>query len=125
MLRSADRPTAIFATSDTQALGVIAAAHEAGFNVPDDLSVVGYDDIEAADFVGLTTISQRLIESGGRAPSCCSPRWGPDPIPHASSACRRSWSCVRRPLRRRRGASTVGPRSRSEPVISHYKEETS
>ena len=43
---------------------MIAAAHEAGFNVPEDLSVIGYDDIEAADYVGLTTISQRLIESG-------------------------------------------------------------
>jgi DNA-binding LacI/PurR family transcriptional regulator len=64
MLRSADRPTAIFAASDTQALGVIAAAHEAGFNVPEDLSVIGYDDIEVADYVGLTTIRQRLIESG-------------------------------------------------------------
>jgi DNA-binding LacI/PurR family transcriptional regulator len=64
MLRAVDRPTAIFATSDTQALGVIAAAREASLNVPDDLSVIGYDDIEAADFVGLTTISQRLIESG-------------------------------------------------------------
>ena len=64
MLLSADRPTAIFATSDTQALGVIAAAREASLNVPDDLSVIGYDDIEAADFVGLTTISQGLIESG-------------------------------------------------------------
>jgi DNA-binding LacI/PurR family transcriptional regulator len=64
MLRRADRPTAIFAASDTQALGVIAAAHEAGLNVPDDLSVIGYDDIEAADYVGLTTIRQQLIESG-------------------------------------------------------------
>jgi DNA-binding LacI/PurR family transcriptional regulator len=66
MLTGARRPTAIFAASDTQALGVIAAAHEVGLNVPEDLSVVGYDDIEAADYVGLTTIRQRLIESGRR-----------------------------------------------------------
>src|SRR5918993_1112487 len=39
-----DRPTAIFAGSDLQALGTIAAAREAGLSVPDDLSVVGYDD---------------------------------------------------------------------------------
>ena len=46
---AADGPSdAIFAASDTQALGVMAAAHEAGLNVPDDLSVIGYDDIEAA-----------------------------------------------------------------------------
>lgn len=60
------RPTAIFAASDTQALGVIAAASEAGLHVPDDLSVIGYDDIEAADYVGLTTVRQQLFESGRR-----------------------------------------------------------
>jgi LacI family transcriptional regulator len=64
MLALTDRPTAIFAASDTQALGVLAAAHEAGLNVPEDLSVIGYDDIEAADYVGLTTIRQQLSESG-------------------------------------------------------------
>ena len=64
MLLADRRPTAIFAASDTQALGVIAAAHEIGLRVPDDLSVIGYDDVEAADYVGLTTVSQRLFESG-------------------------------------------------------------
>ena len=64
MLARDDRPTAIFAASDTQALGVIAAARELGLHVPDDLSVVGYDDIEAADYVGLTTVRQQLFESG-------------------------------------------------------------
>jgi DNA-binding LacI/PurR family transcriptional regulator len=64
LLSGPDRPTAIFAASDTQALGVIAAAHEMGLDVPRDLSIVGYDDIEAAEYVGLTTIRQRLFESG-------------------------------------------------------------
>ena len=64
MLASDSRPTAIFAASDTQALGVLSAAHEAGLQVPDDLSVIGYDDIEAADYVGLTTVRQQLFESG-------------------------------------------------------------
>jgi DNA-binding LacI/PurR family transcriptional regulator len=66
MLAGDPRPTAIFAASDTQALGVIAAAHELGLRVPGDLSVIGYDDIEAADYVGLTTIRQQLFESGRR-----------------------------------------------------------
>jgi DNA-binding LacI/PurR family transcriptional regulator len=66
MLGADRRPTAIFTASDTQALGVIAAAHELGLHVPDDLSVIGYDDIEAADYVGLTTIRQQLLESGRR-----------------------------------------------------------
>jgi DNA-binding LacI/PurR family transcriptional regulator len=64
MLAGDDRPTAIFCASDTQALGVIAAARELGLHVPDDLSVIGYDDIEAADYVGLTTVRQQLFESG-------------------------------------------------------------
>jgi DNA-binding LacI/PurR family transcriptional regulator len=66
MLDADRRPTAIFTASDTQALGVIAAAREIGLHVPDDLSVVGYDDIEAADYVGLTTVRQQLFESGRR-----------------------------------------------------------
>jgi LacI family transcriptional regulator/LacI family repressor for deo operon, udp, cdd, tsx, nupC, and nupG len=66
MLSAADRPSAVFAASDTQALGVIAAARDLDLRVPDDLSVIGYDDIEAADYVGLTTVSQQLFESGRR-----------------------------------------------------------
>ena len=64
LMQRRDRPTAIFAASDTQALGVISAAHEAGIRVPDELSVVGYDDIEIADHVELTTVRQQLFESG-------------------------------------------------------------
>lgn len=66
MLAADHRPSAIFAASDTQALGVIAAARELGIRIPGDLSVVGYDDIEAADYVGLTTVRQQLFESGRR-----------------------------------------------------------
>ena len=64
LLSSDDPPTAIFAGSDTQALGVLSAARDLSLDVPGDVSVVGYDDIEAADYVGLTTIRQHLFESG-------------------------------------------------------------
>jgi len=57
-------PTAIFAASDTQALGVLAAAEKSGHSVPADLSVVGYDDIETAAQLGLSTVHQPLAESG-------------------------------------------------------------
>ncbi len=57
-------PTAIFAMSDTQALGCIAAARNAGLRVPDDLSVIGYDNINLARYTGLTTVNQHL-ETGG------------------------------------------------------------
>jgi DNA-binding LacI/PurR family transcriptional regulator len=57
-------PTAIFAASDVQALGVLDAATRAGLSVPGDLSVIGFDDIELADAIGLTTVRQPLRESG-------------------------------------------------------------
>jgi DNA-binding LacI/PurR family transcriptional regulator len=58
------RPTAIFAASDVQAFGVLDAAARAGLAVPDDLSVIGFDDIELAAAIGLTTVRQPLRESG-------------------------------------------------------------
>ena len=66
MLQQPDRPTAIFAASDTQALGVLEAAQDLGLRVPEDLSVIGYDDIEISEYIGLTTIRQMLYESGKR-----------------------------------------------------------
>ncbi len=64
LLQMEERPTAIFATSDTQAFGVLEAAQSIGLRVPEDLSVIGYDDIEIAQHLGLTTIRQLLFESG-------------------------------------------------------------
>lgn len=60
-------PTAVFASSDTQAIGVIESARVLGLDVPKDLSVVGFDDIDSARYVGLSTIRQPLIESGHAA----------------------------------------------------------
>ena len=59
-----DPPTAIFAFSDELALGVLEAARDLNVNVPAELSVVGYDDIELAKFAQLTTIRQNLFLSG-------------------------------------------------------------
>jgi len=64
ILAGADHPTAVFAASDTQALGVLEAARAAGLDVPGDLSVVGFDDIEVSSYAGLTTVRQPLFESG-------------------------------------------------------------
>lgn len=67
----AERPdvTAVFASNDQMALGVLRAFHEAGRRVPDDVSVVGYDDIpEAAHFLPpLTTVRTDFGEIGTRA----------------------------------------------------------
>jgi DNA-binding LacI/PurR family transcriptional regulator len=75
LLDRADRPTAIICLSDVLALGVLHAAQERGIRVPQDLSVVGYDDISAARAAKLTTVYQphaakgeeavRLLTSGG------------------------------------------------------------
>jgi LacI family transcriptional regulator len=64
LLRSETPPTAIFATSDTQALGVIDAVTRAGVRVPDQVSVIGFDDIDIARYAGLTTIRQPLEDTG-------------------------------------------------------------
>jgi DNA-binding LacI/PurR family transcriptional regulator len=60
-------PTAIFAASDTQAMGVLEAARDMGLNVPAQLSVIGFDDIDVAEYLGLSTVRQPLFESGARA----------------------------------------------------------
>ena len=65
-LLSAAPPTAIFAASDDQALGVLEAADAAGLAVPEQLSVVGFDDIEVARYAHLTTVAQPLEASGRR-----------------------------------------------------------
>jgi DNA-binding LacI/PurR family transcriptional regulator len=61
-----DRPTAVFAASDIQAFGVLEAVRELGLGVPEDVAVIGFDDIEPAGTVGLTTVRQPLRESGAR-----------------------------------------------------------
>ena len=64
LLELPERPTAIFATSDLLALGVLKAVREAGLRVPEDMAVLGFDDLDIADYVGLSTIGQSLDESG-------------------------------------------------------------
>jgi DNA-binding LacI/PurR family transcriptional regulator len=64
LLKAHDPPTAIFAASDTQAIGVLAAAERLGVTVPGQLSIIGFDDIESAAFLGLSTVRQPLARSG-------------------------------------------------------------
>ncbi|MBE7469991.1 MAG: LacI family transcriptional regulator [Anaerolineae bacterium] len=60
------RPTAIFAANDKSAIGAIEAITEIGLKVPEDISVVGFDNIEEASFVngGLTTVDQFISDMG-------------------------------------------------------------
>jgi LacI family xylobiose transport system transcriptional regulator len=64
LLELADPPTAIFAGNDLQALGVYQAAREMRLHIPEDLSVVGFDDLPVAPWVGppLTTVRQPLVQ---------------------------------------------------------------
>lgn len=64
LLSLREPPTAIFAATDFQALGVLKAARQLGFKVPEQLAVVGFDDLDMAEYADLTTISQHLDESG-------------------------------------------------------------
>lgn len=57
-------PTAIFAAADVQALSVLKVAREMGVKVPEQLAVIGFDDIDFAEYADLTTIRQHLDESG-------------------------------------------------------------
>ncbi len=57
-------PTAVFAATDFQALGVLKAARQLNIRVPEQLAVVGFDDLDLAEYADLTTIRQHLDESG-------------------------------------------------------------
>lgn len=67
LLSLPDRPTAVFAATDLQAMGLLKIAQEKGLRVPQDLAVIGFDDIDFADYVGLTTIRQHMYRSGKMA----------------------------------------------------------
>lgn len=66
LLELKDTPTAIFACNDLMAMGAICAATEMDLRIPEDLSVVGFDDVSLASFTNptLTTIAQPKYEMG-------------------------------------------------------------
>lgn len=61
------RPDAVFAASDMQAMGAMQAAHENDLRVPEDLAIVGFDDLELSRCAGLTTLRQPARTMGTRA----------------------------------------------------------
>lgn len=69
LLKLEQPPTAVFTSADTAAFGAIKAARAAGLHVPDDISIVGFDDIPEASLVmpPLTTVRQPLMEMGATA----------------------------------------------------------
>lgn len=69
LLAAGDRPSAVFASNDDMAAGVINAAMSEGLNVPDDVSICGFDNSQIAEMIWppLTTIAQPVREMGRRA----------------------------------------------------------
>jgi DNA-binding LacI/PurR family transcriptional regulator len=59
-----DPPTAVFAATDELALRVLKVARIRNLRIPEELAIIGFDDIEFAEYMELTTISQSLHESG-------------------------------------------------------------
>jgi DNA-binding LacI/PurR family transcriptional regulator len=64
LLDHPNRPTAVFAESDEMAIGVMAAARSLGLRIPEDLSVVGIDDHDLSESLGLTTVAQPVRTLG-------------------------------------------------------------
>ena len=69
LLELEERPTAVFAAGDHLALGAMIAAKEHGLSLPRDMSIIGYDDIDLAQYLtpALTTIRQDSVRMGSRA----------------------------------------------------------
>jgi LacI family transcriptional regulator len=66
ILKSKERPTAVFAISDQMAIAFMKAAADSGVNIPEDISIVGFDNIEKASYpeIALTTVSQPAYQIG-------------------------------------------------------------
>ena len=67
LLECSDSPTAVFCMSDEMAFRVLKATARRGMTVPGDLSVIGFDDHDLAEALGLTTMRQAVDEMGLRA----------------------------------------------------------
>ncbi|MGK2856917.1 MAG: LacI family DNA-binding transcriptional regulator [Thermoanaerobaculia bacterium] len=69
LLRSSPRPTAIFSANDAMAIGALSAFREAGVDVPDDVALVGFDDVPIARYLAppLTTVAVPIAELGRSA----------------------------------------------------------
>lgn len=98
------RPTAIFAGNDMIGFGVLRAAAERNINVPGELSVIGFDDIELSRYVypPLTTVGQSIRELGESAASLLLARIGtPGKAWPSSASSPRALSCANPPGRAR------------------------
>jgi len=84
LLSQEPRPSAAFCFSDQMALGVLAACREQGIRVPEDFSIVGFDDLASSRYLSppLTTVSQPMREIGVRAVNLLLAILGSVEVPH-------------------------------------------
>lgn len=68
LLKMASPPTAVFVASDVVAFGAMTAIRDAGYNIPDDVAMVGFDDVPMARYIApaLTTVHLQAVEQGRR-----------------------------------------------------------
>ncbi|MEM1117896.1 MAG: substrate-binding domain-containing protein, partial [Bacteroidota bacterium] len=79
--RPDEAPTAVFVAADIMAFGALRAVREAGLKVPRDIEVVGFDDVAASAYVGLTTLRQPMYEMGKLATETLLRRLGAPDMP--------------------------------------------
>ena len=67
LLHADPRPTGVFVMADEMAVGAMQVAHDLGLRVPEDVSVVGFDDHDLSEYLGLTTVRQDVAAQGRAA----------------------------------------------------------
>ena len=82
LLTLPDRPDAIFAATDLQAMGVLKACQDLSLRVPEDVAVLGFDDLDFSEYIGLSTVRQPLDESGRVAVELLTSRISDPQRPH-------------------------------------------
>jgi LacI family transcriptional regulator, repressor for deo operon, udp, cdd, tsx, nupC, and nupG len=109
LLSTGVAPTAVFAESDEMAIGALKTVRDTGLRVPDELSLIGFDDHEIAEYVGLTTVHQPVLAQGETAAAILMELMAPQPPAEPPHIVMPTSVRVR---------TTTGPmrRSRAEPV---------
>jgi LacI family transcriptional regulator len=96
LLADRDRPTAVFGANDMLAIGAMQAAREADLAVPNDIAIVGFDDIPTAKLLGLTTVRQPEFELGALAARTLMDRLQPDGMSSTAKSLELTFEIVER-----------------------------
>ena len=64
LLAETEKVTAVFCASDVQAMGAWRAVQEAGLRIPEDIAIIGYDNVKETEFIGLSSVDQKMYSVG-------------------------------------------------------------